>query len=328
MASSEDIDCELNKLKKVDLIRILKTKKVPSDVNLSQKVIEALGLCGSSEDGVFLDTFCDAQNLPTDNLNLEMKTMMIKCDLKIAKAQLESSHRLIKELERTIENQELIISFCKKSNLISNNYNSAPKSSELATSAITSVSTPPPASHNQLRNSKNLQKHNVDTHLSNRQNTLNSKQTPGDLLSVETNATLQKCNEYISLGQFDNNSENFAPGEPWKSVSYRKPRKIQQQTVVGSKNISGLKSVPKFVDLHVYRLDPSTTVETLTNHLIKEFAEVKCVKMVSKYPDQYASFKVSVYQNNFSKIMCADQWPQGVCINKFFQVRQRVPQTQ
>lgn len=96
---------------------------------------------------------------------------------------------------------------------------------------------------------------------------LNYKQNPSDFLSAETSATLKKCNEYISLGQFDNSSENRNLGESWKIVSYRKPWKTQQITVVGSKNISGLKSVPKFVDLHVYRLDPSTMVEKLTDHL-------------------------------------------------------------
>nr|CAI5844842.1 unnamed protein product [Callosobruchus analis] len=126
MASPEEVDSELNKLKKADLIRILKIKKVPDDVILSQKVIEALGLCDTDENLEFFDSFSDARALAADNPTLGMRTMAIKCDLKIAKAQLESSNRLVRELERTIQNQELIINLLKAEKSTNSSIKSAP----------------------------------------------------------------------------------------------------------------------------------------------------------------------------------------------------------
>lgn len=45
--------------------------------------------------------------------------------------------------------------------------------------------------------------------------------------------------------------------------------------------------------LHVFRLAPETSTETLKNCLNgKNFKNIECKKMVSKHPETYASFKV------------------------------------
>lgn len=82
--------------------------------------------------------------------------------------------------------------------------------------------------------------------------------------------------------------------------------------------LSKLVSVPKKSFLHVTRLHPATTVEDVVDNIKQQFPEAECVKMKSKFPDSYASFKVGVFQTHLADAMLPEIWPDGVLVSKFF----------
>lgn len=169
--------------------------------------------------------------------------------------------------------------------------------------------------------------------------------TPQLAAAVLQSQTAAKCNEIINLAnpsetKLSNNScdgsgsdrdKSNKENEEWSTVvkkrganSNREQNKVRfQKKIIGNNTSGNLKAVPKFVDIHVYRLHPETSGNALTGYLKSSFPEVICTQLVPKYEGQYASFKVSVYQNNFLKAMSADRWPEGACVSKFFHPRPR-----
>lgn len=78
-----------------------------------------------------------------------------------------------------------------------------------------------------------------------------------------------------------------------------------------------IQTVPKFVSLHITRLHPSTKPEELQNMLRDKFPDVTCEPHVSKYPDKYASIKVSIRQENFKDAWNRNVWPAGSLVSRF-----------
>lgn len=135
--------------------------------------------------------------------------------------------------------------------------------------------------------------------------------------AVHEAATKAKCQELITLGE----TEREAPNE-WKIVSRRRKTRNRNMPVVGEIEhtaSSTLKAAPRKAHFHVYRLAPETTEENVIQHLKIKFPEVECQGLKSRYPDQYASFKVTVRSESAQEIMKPSCWPKGACINKFFQ---------
>lgn len=129
--------------------------------------------------------------------------------------------------------------------------------------------------------------------------------------------TKQKIGKYININSDMNNEHsNNLQKQEWKTVKNRKRR---QSLLIGkNRETSAIKGVPRWVDLHVSRLEPNTTVTSIVDMLKVHIPEVKCESLVPKHPGLYASFKVSVLEDSFKAAMNADIWPYGVCINRFF----------
>lgn len=83
---------------------------------------------------------------------------------------------------------------------------------------------------------------------------------------------------------------------------------------------SAFKGVPKLIDFHVFNCAPNTTSEYLKNYLMDnaKIPDLKCEQIVSKYPDRYSSFKVSIPMNFVDNFKNPDIWPEYVSINKFY----------
>ena len=110
MASHEEIHEELNKCKKADLIDIIITKKVPSDLKISAKVRTILE---NHEQKDILFGSANFSNLTSTESVDKVSYLTVKNELKCIQIEQKCSKRLIVELERTINNQELIISLLK-----------------------------------------------------------------------------------------------------------------------------------------------------------------------------------------------------------------------
>ena len=88
--------------------------------------------------------------------------------------------------------------------------------------------------------------------------------------------------------------------------------------IQGSASNIVLKGTPKFAHLHVSRLDKDTTQEVVLQYLrTSGFSTAECEKVISKYPDRYSSFKISVPFAQLNEVKKPDLWPSGACINPF-----------
>ncbi|KAJ8910635.1 hypothetical protein NQ315_012503 [Exocentrus adspersus] len=105
-------------------------------------------------------------------------------------------------------------------------------------------------------------------------------ETTNERLHV-TDSTIQARRSHIDSHQNE-----------WSTVVKRKRRR---QQIVGSKEDTSLiRGVPKYVSLHVYRINLETSAADLTEMLKLNFLEVTCQSLSSKYPGLYNSFKVMV----------------------------------
>lgn len=91
---------------------------------------------------------------------------------------------------------------------------------------------------------------------------------------------------------------------------------------VGSCKASKLRVVakpPRKKALFVSRLHPDTSCDDLGEIVssVLESSDFSCTKLPSRF-DTYASFHVSVHEDDFEKIACPELWPAGCLFRPFF----------
>ena len=153
-------------------------------------------------------------------------------------------------------------------------------------------------------------------------------------LNVLENKQLKIMNEVININS--DNTGKTPPGDDlqvkslpsktgndWQQIKQNKKKRNNSTIIGNSDNCGSIKAIPKYINLHVYRLSPETTEEHLKTHLKNDFPEVVCEKMTSKYPNLYSSFKISVFEDNSQEVMNPNMWPAGTCINRFLFLRHK-----
>lgn len=112
-------------------------------------------------------------------------------------------------------------------------------------------------------------------------------------------------------------------GDGWNVVEKRRRPKNENNPAIHGTCISNnsLRAAPRKAFLYVARFDPSTKPEQVLELLKKDFPEATCETLPSKYPEHYASFKVTVYLQNLQNAMKPDIWPYGIYISRFFHRR-------
>lgn len=143
-------------------------------------------------------------------------------------------------------------------------------------------------------------------------------------IAVDRAVEQTKINDILSLC---NNSKDRDEADPWITVE-REGRRKKSRTIVGTGNASNaktkfIKAAPSMTYFHVFKLDPSVTAEDIVHYLRPQFPEATCNKLTSKYPDEYSSFKVGVFENNASMFLEPSRWATGTRINKFFHPRKK-----
>lgn len=111
--------------------------------------------------------------------------------------------------------------------------------------------------------------------------------------------------------------------DPWSVVVSKNKRKTIKGTnnQLDTSNTSSIKGVPKLIPLHVYRLLPNTKPDHVVNFLKNRFPEVKCEQLKSRHPEEYSSFKVDIYEDNFEAALDASIWPTNACVKRFLHFR-------
>lgn len=230
-------------------------------------------------------------NLKQWQLEPACQTKVSKCKNKLCLTTIEFKNEQIKMLKRMSEiqeqrasDQELIITLLKDKINTSKQKLQVPAKNENQNNG------------NQKQDSSNennaLYKEVV-------QQSLSSKK-------IEKDTTHEVENKQVKM------AENTMKKDGWVTQQRRK------KPIYGTATNTQIKASIKYIDFHVYRLEPQTTEEEVKNYLqSNEITTVKCAKMISKYPEEYASFKVSVPENLADKIQHPDTWPRHTCINRF-----------
>lgn len=119
--------------------------------------------------------------------------------------------------------------------------------------------------------------------------------------------------------------ENISNTNQWRTVVSKKNKRKSRPVLVIGKSLepSTVEGVEKLRAFHVSRLKPSTTTEDLQTFLNKNFRDVKCEQLQSKYPESYSSFKVLIRNDEFEKVQDSSNWPNNACVNYYFHRQRR-----
>lgn len=273
---------ELNKLKKSELIDIILTGNIPEQVSLNEEIRKTI-----SEKATYSET-------------IEVKTSeneVSGCDNKVCLAlmkfkneQIEMLQQIVKVQEKRAIDQELII------NLL-NSFENKPKAKLQETVKYVNVDT-------EKRTTSDPKSKD------NRRALYSQAVTQTNTAAVSVKATPTSIEK--EHGEIVNKNILSTENNEWKTQKKRK------KPIFGTATETQIKGSMKYADFHVYRIQPKTEEEDLINYLKAQgIATVKCCKMISKHPEEYASFKVSIPQDYTEKIQDPSTWPQYACINRF-----------
>ena len=146
-------------------------------------------------------------------------------------------------------------------------------------------------------------------------------------VDIESGTSINKQTENNAKEQCSDGVKeivNQVPSETWTDIVRRK-----RPTVVGNSNKIEqtkvkLKGVPKSCSLHVYRLTPDTKCEDVIDFLKTKLEVLSCVKLDSKQPHIYSSFRVDIYEESLDIALNPDIWPINAHVRRFFHVPHRV----
>ena len=152
---------------------------------------------------------------------------------------------------------------------------------------------------------------------------ISQHQVSSNVHSSASSKKIDFVNKTVSDINSDNIDTSFPVNNDKELFTTVVKRKQNRKVVVGKDsngdpNLCNLKGVPRFVSLHVYRLSPETRVEHLVNYLKPRFPEVKCEQLNSKHPEEYASFKVDIFDKNLDKALDGNIWPSNARVRRYF----------
>lgn len=113
-----------------------------------------------------------------------------------------------------------------------------------------------------------------------------------------------------------------ARDDGWQVVKTRR-----SQATIGSKLHGRLKCIaprPRKASVFLSRLAPDTTCRDVVEFVNDSFSRnADVIQLKTKYPDTYASFKVSVNvdSDSIEKIISPELWPEGALVRRFFEPR-------
>ncbi|KAK9871499.1 hypothetical protein WA026_012870 [Henosepilachna vigintioctopunctata] len=79
-----------------------------------------------------------------------------------------------------------------------------------------------------------------------------------------------------------------------------------------------IKGIKQLSHTHICKLDPNLKEQDIIQHVkANGINDVQCIKLDSRKPDEYSSFRISVPKNDTEKLRNADIWPEGVIVSPF-----------
>lgn len=166
-----------------------------------------------------------------------------------------------------------------------------------------------------------ITKHPKDLKKSKNTNKISTEDMNSEILEIQTKL---QCDKYINLDTSSGLCEEVVETDKkWMTVERNKHSSNRRKNLVvgnfsGQSNVEGIE---KCLNLHVHNLKPDTTEDQLQTFLSKSFPGVTCVKLNSKYPEKYSSFKVSISKNFTDSIKNPSCWPKNAYVRYFLHRR-------
>ena len=107
--------------------------------------------------------------------------------------------------------------------------------------------------------------------------------------------------------------------EEWTTVAHRNPtRPRDARSTAATHTLRGIAPARRKVEFFLSRLDPLTTVEDILSHVkaCLKSNDVQCERYNS-----YASFRVTVENRFYKRMINADMWPEYVVFRRYFPPR-------
>ncbi|KAK9876122.1 hypothetical protein WA026_011239 [Henosepilachna vigintioctopunctata] len=100
-----------------------------------------------------------------------------------------------------------------------------------------------------------------------------------------------------------------------RHTNYRQPRGI---VGIGHSSKLAIKGIKLLGHVHICKLDPNLTEDCLKDYLNNSgFKDVQCIKLQSRRPEEYSSFRISVPREDLELLKKPEIWPEGSRINPF-----------
>ena len=111
--------------------------------------------------------------------------------------------------------------------------------------------------------------------------------------------------------------------EEWTVVTHRNPtRPRDARSTAATHTLRGIAPARRKAEFFLSRLDPLTTVEDILSH-VKVYLksnDVQCKRLQTRY-NRYASFRVTVDNRFYKRMINADMWPEYVVFRRYFPPR-------
>ena len=130
----------------------------------------------------------------------------------------------------------------------------------------------------------------------------------------------QKPNSGVRLQQQRNEKHVQQMPEPTRQQQQQQKFRRRRKRVQGSREGETLEGAPpprRFFFLS--RVKKETNDDVINNYIVSKGIENHELQLVSNADAKYKSYKLSVYKDYNDKVMCADMWPRGVCIERWFE---------
>lgn len=346
MAAHDEVvlSAELNKLKKDELVDLLIKQTLPERVTSSVLINFAKELSAGKVEKCQKCRENTAELLMSTDWDDSAETVI--SNTKILKMELHHVKEINKRSELIIENQAIAIKSLQTLNNVlsinSINYVNKTSQPELEQSpSMTTIRSQLDPNNKQKSmakpaTSKNLSANQTISNNSNLSDTTvsiparNAGNNNRNLSSSQVSAavyeatTRTKINEILALqgNQSQSRSNNWQQATGSKQEMYGGIRhNTKNRTIVGSAAVNindAIQAAPIFRYFHVFRLDPSTTKENMLKFLKPLFPEVICEQLDSRHPNEYASFKIGVFEKNAKGFTDPTIWNEGIKIKPFF----------
>lgn len=301
MAAVREVEKELNKLNKSDLIRIITEKSVPSDVKISEKVIKFMEDSQNSESS-------EASSVSSENhLGVNTKPVSLielQCELKISKIELDASKRLISELERTISNQEYIISLIKNTDNVQVN-------NERNTNGKTSVVNVHTKTGN-ARTNVIESKANFSTDINkNKKGNQRLESKNNQITHQQVSTAVLKAQTHLKMDDIQKLSKNPEQTSPANKI-------------IGANSENDDVASKEKIWIYATKYKQSYTSEKMKNYLETKFPEHEftCTLYENKITGSN-SFRITADADLRDLLFSPETWPTGVEISEYFFRRRR-----